>query len=71
MRTRRGLKAPLAAADFLNVMIRAWPEERCLSIMISAVPTSTAPQLTENIFLVLISKHVRICFGKANRMVQI
>lgn len=30
-----------------------------------------APQLVENIFLVLISKPVRVCFAKTNRMIQV
>lgn len=43
-----------------------------LSIIISMISACfMVPQLVGNIFLVLISKPVRICFAKANRMIQV
>lgn len=43
-----------------------------LYIIISMISASfMAPQLVGNIFLVRISKPVRICFAKANRMLQV
>lgn len=43
-----------------------------LYIIISMISASfMAPQLLGNIFLVLISKPVRICFANANRMIQV
>lgn len=43
-----------------------------LYIIISMISACfMAPLLVGNIFLVLISKPVRICFAKANRMIQV
>lgn len=71
-KTGRDSRLTLSLDDLLHVNNKNFMVASRLYIIISMSSACfMAPQLVGNIFLVLISKCVRICFAKANRMIQV
>ena len=72
VKTGRDSKLTLSLDGLLHVNNKNFMVASRLYIIISMISACfMAPQLVGSIFLVLISKCVRICFAKANRMIQV